>query len=232
MIDTKEGAELSRVQYTRFTDALRTLSGEEWAAPTDCTDWTVKDVAAHVLGNLECQRSTPEFLRQAAAGWRRNPKSPYDGLNAYQVDKAKALPPADLVDRLTTILEPALRHRVRIPKALRLGIRPKLDVAGRVSMAFVLDTIYTRDAFMHRVDVARATGHDLVLDDVERRIVADMVEEWAARHGKPYRLTLTGPAGGTFGNGGEEITMDAVEWSRVMSGRGSGDGLLRTLVQY
>jgi hypothetical protein len=37
----------------------------------------------------------------------------------------------------------------------------------------------------------------------------------------PYRLELTGPAGGrwSFGTGGEEMVMDAADFCRVISGR-------------
>jgi len=225
---------LSRVQYARFLDTLRELSDEEWNAPTDCTGWTVKDIGSHILGNLECVRRPREFVRQVIAGRKLDPKNPYDGLNAYQVKLYAPLSPAELVQRIAAVAEPALRHRARTPWVLRHGVRPRLDVSGRVPMAFVLDTIYTRDTYMHRVDVARATGRDLLVDDVEQRIVADMVEEWAARHGQPYRLVLTGPAGGTFesGTGGETVECDAVEWTRINSGRAPGSGLLATLVQY
>ena len=65
-------------------------------------------------------------------------------------------------------------------------------------------------------------------------IVADVVAEWAERHGRPYSLTLTGPAGGswTSGEGGPTIEMDAIEFCRVVSGRGTGEGLLQTQVPF
>ena len=52
-----------------------------------------------------------------------------------------------------------------------------------------------RPAGQHRLDIAAATGttprltagHDGV-------IVADVVAEWAERHGTDFELTLTGPA--------------------------------------
>ncbi len=58
--------------------------------------------------------------------------------------------------------------------------------------------------------------------------------EWAARHGRPHRLRLTGPAGGTWSEGqdGEEIELDAVEFCRVLSGRGTGEGLLGEQVPF
>lgn len=229
-----EGAALSRVQYARYLDVVTTLSDEEWRAPTDCPGWTVKDITAHVLGNLECVRRPREFLRQVAEGKKLDPKQPYEGLNAYQVSYYAPLTPAELTQRIADVVEPVLLMRRRTPWPLRHLIRPTLDVAGRVPMAFVLDVIYTRDTYMHRIDVCRATGREVVVDDVEKRIIGDMVDEWADRHGQPFRLTLTGPAGGTYerGTGGPEIECDAVEWTRINSGRAEGSGLLATRVQY
>jgi hypothetical protein len=59
------------------------------------------------------------------------------------------------------------------------------------------------------------------------------------RDGQPYRLKLTGPAGGSWSSGadGEEIVMDVADFCRVVSGRPSPDGrqpleLLATQVPF
>jgi hypothetical protein len=64
--------------------------------------------------------------------------------------------------------------------------------------------------------------------------VADVVDEWAQRHGRPFELVLTGPAGGRWqvGTGGERIELDAVEFCRTLSGRVEGHGLLATAVPF
>ena len=66
------------------------------------------------------------------------------------------------------------------------------------------------------------------------RIVADVVADWARRHGQPFTLRLDGPAGGVFvtGEDGPEIRLDAVEFCRILSRRGSADGLLATPVPF
>lgn len=69
--------------------------------------------------------------------------------------------------------------------------------------------------------------------DHEGALVADVTAEWAQRHGQPYTLELTGPAGGTWGTGaGERITMDALDFCPVVSGRGPATGLLSTAVPF
>jgi hypothetical protein len=98
-----------------------------------------------------------------------------------------------------------------------------------------MDVIYTRDTWMHRGDVSRAIGRDVELTpERDGRIVADVVAEWARRHGQPFTLTLTGPAGGSYaaGDGDEHIQLDAVEFCRVVSGRAQGTGLLTTAVPF
>jgi hypothetical protein len=93
---------------------------------------------------------------------------------------------------------------------------------------------------MHRLDLARATGRKpLLTADHDGVIVADIVAEWARRHGQPYRLELTGPAGGSwnFGADGEQTVMEAADFCWVVSGRtdpygGQLSGLLATQVPF
>jgi hypothetical protein len=88
---------------------------------------------------------------------------------------------------------------------------------------------------MHRSDITHALGRPMELTpDHDRALVADVVTDWALRHGQPYELTLTGPAGGHWsaGVGGEQFTLDAEEFCRLVSGRGAGHGLLTTFVPF
>lgn len=114
----------------------------------------------------------------------------------------------------------------------------KEEVGGKPEtwrMGYLLDVILTRDPWMHRVDIARATGREMELSpEHDGRIIADVVAEWARRHGAPFVLTLTGPAGGTYvlGDDGEQITIDAVDFCRTLSGRATGTGLLTQEVPF
>jgi uncharacterized protein (TIGR03083 family) len=156
-------------------------------------------------------------------------------MNEVQVrERADASP-----DRLRADLADAgargVRRRRRLPaplRAIRIPFGPPL---GTRPLGYLMDRIYTRDAWLHRVDIARATGRDTrITPDHDGRLVADVVAEWARDHGQPYRLTLTGPAGGTWSSGsrGEEIALDAVEFCRILSGRAPGEGLLAHQVPF
>jgi hypothetical protein len=103
------------------------------------------------------------------------------------------------------------------------------------TLGYLIDTILTRDPWMHRIDISRATGRPLTLSaDHDGVLVGDIVTEWAARHHAPCRLDLTGAAGGswTFGHGGPSIELDAIEFCRTVSRREPGTGLLATEVPF
>lgn len=87
---------------------------------------------------------------------------------------------------------------------------------------------------MHRLDVTRATGAPMQAEPAhEGVIVDDVVREWAGRHGAPYELVLTGPAGGHWSRGeAERVELDAFELCRVLSGRSSATGLLAEPVPF
>jgi hypothetical protein len=105
-------------------------------------------------------------------------------------------------------------------------------------LGYLIDTIYLRDLWMHRADATHALGKPIELSaDHDGRIVADIVAEWARRHGKPFTLDLTGPAGGTYAHHpdlpeAEQISLGAVDFCRTLAGRGHPAGLLTTIVPF
>jgi hypothetical protein len=103
------------------------------------------------------------------------------------------------------------------------------------ALGFLIDIVLTRDVWMHRADISRATGKPMLLTaDHDGVLVADVVKEWASRHQQDFRLRLSGPAGGAWsrGSGGESIELDAVEFCRILSGRGTATGLLSVEVPF
>ena len=127
-----------------------------------------------------------------------------------------------------------------MPAVLRNHATMSVDgpVFEKWKLGYLVDTIYLRDLWMHRIDLARALGSAVELsDDHDGRIVADVVAEWARRHGKPFYLELTGPAGGRYTDrpdaaDAEHLTLDAVEFARTLAGRAPATGLLTTVVPF
>jgi uncharacterized protein (TIGR03083 family) len=218
---------LAEDEYMRFLDQLRQLRPVDWQAATECPGWDVRALVGHVVGMTEFSATIPEQMRQMLAA-RKAGGVFIDALTALQVAKHSAASPQQLIERYAAIGPKAAKGRKRTPALIRGVTMPVPQAVGGVEekwkLGFLVDVIFTRDTWMHRVDVARATGRGLVLTpDHDGALVADVVAEWAGRHGQPVRLTLTGPAGGswTFGTGGPDITEDAVDFCRGLSGRGA-----------
>ncbi|GIJ79679.1 TIGR03083 family protein [Micromonospora phaseoli] len=234
----QEAATRAAEENQRFVNCVRALDRADWDRPTDCPSWPVRDVAAHVLGMWELTSSVREFVHVQRGGHRAARGRPLiDGMTEVQVTDRAHLTPAQLVERLATMAPRSARSRHRLPAPLRrLPVKQEFDGTTETwRLGYLFDVIHTRDAWMHRVDIARASGQPLVLTaDHDGRIVADVAAEWARRHGQPFRLQLDGPAGGRYaaGDGGEEISLDAVEFCRILSGRGAGTGLLTQQVPF
>jgi uncharacterized protein (TIGR03083 family) len=236
LLDRDTAMRLAATEYGRYLEQLRTLDEADWARPTDCTLWDVRAMAGHCLGMAEFAAALPAMIRQNIVATRRGGVF-IDVLTDLQVQERRDLTPAQLIARYADVSGRAVRGRRRRSALIgRLPMPGAETINGapeRWTFGYLFETILTRDTWMHRVDTARATGRDLVLTpDHDGVIVADVVAEWEGRHGQPCTLTLTGPAGGRWGAGGPELELDAIEFCRVLSGRGQGEGLLGVEVPF
>lgn len=240
-LDHGRAMSLAAKEYDRVAALLERLTTEEWESPTECPGWDVRAMSGHILGMAQMAASVPEMLRQQAAATKavkQHGGQPIDALTHLQVRKNVQLSTHQLVEQLRHVGERATRSRRRIPAFVRNRRMPQPQgPPGKPewwTFGYLFDVILTRDPFMHRIDISRATGIPLELAaDHEGILVDDVVRDWARRHGKAYRLDLTGPAGGSWGQGdGEQVSMDAVEFCRVLSGRAPGEGLLEVPVPF
>ena len=239
-----DASEVALAAYAKLLTLLEQLEPADWTTLTDCAPWTVADMVGHLIGAARANTSVRELLRQQA--WAMRHKRDFDGndldaMNALQVRDHADLTAAERVETLRGLSARAVRGRMRFPRPLRV-IRIPIAQTGStadgmprsLSLGHLMEVIYTRDVWLHRVDIARATDRELELEAVDGRIIEDVVAEWARQHGRPFQLTLTGPAGGSFhqGDGGDALELDAVEFCRVVSGRAPGEGLLATRVLF
>jgi len=238
-----EAMHLQAEELERTLTLLRSLDETEWREATDCPDWDVQAMYRHVLGACEAGASIRENIHQLhrARAYRKTHGGPLEAaLSAVQVRERAALSPGQIVERLTAVAPKTVRGRGRTPALVRE--RAKMAIDGPVhetwELGYLIDTIYLRDLWMHRVDVAHALNRPVELTpEHDGRIVADVVAEWARRHGKPFVLDLTGHAGGTYAHDqdlpeSEHLSMDAVEFCRTLAGRQRATGLLSTVVPF
>jgi uncharacterized protein (TIGR03083 family) len=234
-----EAMRVARVETERLLALADRIHEQQWLLPTDCADWTVRDMLGHVLGMLELQADGDERMRQvksaggiaAQTGGLR-----LDAMTAMQVREHGALSPAALLVAIRETAPRALAGRSATTAEQRAAPYPTgLPGEDTWTFGYLFDVVLTRDLWIHRVDISRAVECDLVLSaDHDGRIIADVVADWARRHHQPFTLTLSGPAGDRFGAGvgGPDLDLDAVEFCRILSGRAPGAGLLATSVPF
>ena len=234
-----EARDLATGENERALALLRSLADDDWSKPTDCAGWDVRALSAHVLGGMESFSSYGNLARMMGKAKKEQGDGSFvDAMSSIQLRERARLSTSELLGRLAVAGPRSAVFRFKMPAPFRaMSIKQELlsGATEKWKIGYLLDVILTRDTWMHRVDIARATGREMQLSaEHDGRIVADVVAEWARRHGRPFRLELTGPAGGTFvtRTDGELITLDAVEMCRILSGRTTGDGLLTQEVPF
>ncbi|MFH8572782.1 maleylpyruvate isomerase family mycothiol-dependent enzyme [Streptomyces sp. NPDC017993] len=222
--------EVNAAEVRATLDTLRALAPADWSLDTACAGWTVRDVTAHMVGQLEELPRPWLMIGRTLRARRRYPRlTPLHGHNQCQVDDRRSVPPQDLIALLSRFGPQGVRAADRIPGAVRRRIRlsplfPESKELPEDSMDYMDRVLMSRDPWMHRVDIADATGRELVLDDHDREVVGQVLLDLAlAWRGPPTLLDLSGPAGGrwSLGRGAPAVTVraDAVALMRHLSGR-------------
>ena len=227
-----EAAARATEELARFLALAEALAPEDWARPTACSRWDVRQVVAHVAGAAAAWASWAQFRRQGS--WRaRRPYrvagfTPLDALNQVQVDDRATATPEALIAELRGAGPRAIATRRRLPAALRALPIPLPAPGGIARLDYLTDTIFTRDMWVHRLDLCRATGREMSLTtEHDGRIVALVMRDLARR--LPAAISagivyeLTGPAGGTWrlGSGLEaaRVRLDSLAFALLASGR-------------
>lgn len=121
-----------------FTATVESVAPEVWANPAPPEGWVARDVVRHLIEWF------PAFLQAAGITLGAGPSVDDDPIGAWRAQTAAVQ--ALLDDPETAQRELDLPH------------------LGRVSLERAIDMIYTSDVFLHRWDLARATGQDETLD--------------------------------------------------------------------
>src|ERR687893_1296504 len=121
-------------EYRRLGALLAELDDDDWRRPTDCTEWDVREMVAHLVGAAESTASVRELRRQQKADRTLRPgEQEVDQINAVQVRERATATPEQLRRDLADAGTRGVRSRRRLPAPLRaipipfgppLGTRP------------------------------------------------------------------------------------------------------------
>ncbi len=225
-IGRDEAATVGLAEGLAMLAVLRQFDGEDWNQQTDCPEWDVRTMVSHLVAQCEDGLRMTTLLRREVRGRiRHRDKAGVDAHMAVQVAEHRAESGPELVERFAQLWPRAVRARTHRPRPVR-RFRIDLGIPGvaRVPFAYLLDVIYDRDVWMHRVDLTRATGYPFVIGNHDRSIVALAVRDLALSWTHPaIVLELTGPAGGHWriGTGEPAATVRAepVAFMRSLAGR-------------
>jgi uncharacterized protein (TIGR03083 family) len=225
----REAGQLARAEMARFLALVETLRGDDWAQPTLCTAWNVRDILAHQAGAYASSASLAEFRRQVIGNpYVKEEAMQVDAINRRQLEDRQDHPPEALLAELRYAAPRAITNRQRLPWVLRALPVPFGPPLGTAPLSYLMDNIYTRDTWMHRYDICTATGRAMELTaEHDGRITALVVRDLAnilgPLPGRGFLLALSGPAGGSWAFGpqpaGTTIRMDALDFHVLASGR-------------
>lgn len=226
-----EACSLLQTEFARFMSLIKVLDPDDWAKPTACTAWTVQNMLAHQAGGYASGTGYREMIRQYSA--KRKPgQLPEDATNELQVSERAGRSPADLIAELNTVGPVAIQkwaYQFRLAKLVTGLVKVPHPVAGVLSFQHLMWVIHSRDTWMHRLDICRATGrHFEQTAEHDGRIAALVMLDVERAHsklldGNAIVFELTGIAGGNWKVGGGEpasqVKMDTLDFNIFVSGR-------------
>jgi uncharacterized protein (TIGR03083 family) len=220
--------DVAAAEYAALLAAVDAFDAADWGRPTDCTEWRVRDMVAHLAGAAEEACRLPVMLRhlgRGVVGVGRGRGALVDLLCAAQIGDRAHLSDPELAADLRRWAAGAPDGRRRQPRLARRMVLPAFAGLGRgARLAYLLDVVYVRDVWLHRVDLHRATGREMPLAAGEGEVVAQVVRDLdRAWSGPALVLELTGRGGGRWqlgeGTPVATVTEDAVALMRLLSGR-------------
>jgi uncharacterized protein (TIGR03086 family) len=120
-----------------FTERVESITAEQWAAPTPCPEWTVRDLVAHVIGTHRRVLATLDDTEPTAV----------------DVDR-------DLVHQwlaATNDIADAVHGDAQSSKVVK-------SIFSEQPFESLVGTLLCADTLVHTWDLARATGQDETLD--------------------------------------------------------------------
>lgn len=99
---SKAGLSASRELTQRYSDVVLSLTADEWAAPSRCAGWSVKDLVAHTGSNFKAIVDPPDEDTPAPA------PSTAEELQNLLVDRRRDWTPSQVADEFLTSADGAM----------------------------------------------------------------------------------------------------------------------------
>jgi uncharacterized protein (TIGR03083 family) len=191
-------------EYQSFAELLRGLSDEEWNSPSRCADWSVADVAAHVVGQL----SDVTNFRLEGLGTAE--------VTQRQVDEHRGKSVDALADELQSAAETAGTLLAAFDEDAWSAQGPQ---ANGTTLGFGIESLWF-DTFLHADDIRAALNRPTVTGDGLLPSVSHISQVLTDQDWGPATLKLEGmdefPVSGA---GGDVITGDPMTFILVSTGR-------------
>jgi uncharacterized protein (TIGR03083 family) len=233
-----EAMTMATAELDRFLQLLERLDTGDWQQPTACTLWDVWQMVAHLASSAAGLSSRSEFRRgssgQAQRPYRRQGLDKLGAMNQVGVEDRADRTPAELIVELRECGPRAIATRRKLPGVLRalplpMGLTFPFGKTW-IRLGYLTDLILTRDMWIHRLDISRATEREMVLTPehdgrVTALVVRDLSRPLAAKlDGRSVVFELAGPAGGRWRIGSASdpsatVLMDASDFHWLAAAR-------------
>ncbi len=224
-----EARATAEAEWRAMDALLRGLEPGGWSRPTACEPWSVADVVRHVIGQYDGAARPWAMLRRIREARRSWPDlGVLDGQNSVQVAEYADRTPEELLELHAHLAPRAVRALARIPSPVRRTrlsrVFPEAREQPEDSVDFLVRVLASRDAWVHRLDVADATRTPVVAADHDtaqvRQVVRDLGATWV---GRQVRLELRGAGVGHWTIGAGEpralLSADGLDLVRQLAGR-------------
>ncbi len=226
-VTADEAFGLLQTELKRFLALLDTLEPDDWVKPTACTLWNVRDMVAHQAGGYASGAGYRQMIHQYTARPQKG-QLIEDAINHRQLHERAGKSPVDLVNELRQV-GPVAAQKWAYKFRLIKPVAVPHPVGGRLSVRHLMWIIHSRDTWMHRLDICRATNREFYQTaDHDGRIAALVMRDVGALlggklGGRAVTFDLSGVAGGAWKAGAGEsaaaIQMDVLDFNIYASGR-------------
>lgn len=190
-------------ELTAFGELVGSLNDQELATPSRCAEWTVGDVAGHVIGTMS----------DIVGGRLEGLGTPE--VTTRQVEERRGRTGPELAEEL--------EQSVKVAKDLLAGFDDAAWTAPSPggyegSLGDGIEALWY-DAFVHNEDIRAALGRPATRTEGLKAAVSHVAFELGKRNWGPATLALTGMPEFKVGDGGRRIEGDPYEFVLAATGR-------------